>query len=150
MQKVLSEIDCALLSAVGEGLGSCPDLLPNFLASLNDVGIAPLFVGGSALSLTAVVEEKYKELGVRSLHQSLVESRGAPELAHHDHEGLVEQAAEVEVFHERGERGVRGGEEVATGQFEMVAVRVVPLSPLAVVVSYPVHVDKADASFTSI
>src|SRR5687767_13710440 len=32
----------------------------------------------------------------------LVEPGGPPELPHHDHEGLVEQAAEVEVFHEGG------------------------------------------------
>ncbi len=80
--KVLREIDCALLSAVGEGLGSCPDFLPNFLATLNGVGITPLFVGGGALSLTAVIDEKQKELGVRTLHQALVESTGDQSLGH--------------------------------------------------------------------
>src|SRR5207247_1424341 len=35
-----------------------------------------------------------------------VESRRAAELAHHDHERFIEQAALGEVFDERGERGV--------------------------------------------
>ena len=70
---VLAEKNCALLSAVGDGLGSCPDLLPQFLLALEGAKITPLLIGRSALSLTVVVDEKEKELGVRTLHQAFVE-----------------------------------------------------------------------------
>lgn len=61
---------------------------------------------------------------------ALVEPRGATEFAHHGHQRFVEQAAEVQIFREGGERDVRDGKKLATGQLEVVAERVVPLAPL--------------------
>ena len=73
--EVKSQKNCALLSAVGEGLGSCPDLLPQFLSALSEVGVTPLWIGRSALTLTAVIDEKQKALGVKKLHETFVENR---------------------------------------------------------------------------
>lgn len=72
-QVIQGQKNCALLSAVGEGLGSCPDLLPQFLSALGDVGVTPLWIGRSALTLTAVIDEKQKAVGVKKLHETFVE-----------------------------------------------------------------------------
>ncbi len=85
---VVSELDCALISAVGDGLGSCPDLLPQFLGALENANVTPRLIARSALSLTVVVDETEKEVGVKALHQAFIEggSKGiaadALDLAH--------------------------------------------------------------------
>ncbi len=68
-----AETDCALLSAVGDGLGSCPDLLPRFLGVLGDHGIVPIALSSGSLSLTVVVDERHKAEGVKALHQEFIE-----------------------------------------------------------------------------
>src|SRR5205814_2242118 len=60
-----------------------------------------------------------------------VELRGPAELAHHDHQGLVEQPAPVEVLDQRGEGRVGRREQLGPRPVEVVAVRVVALAPLA-------------------
>ncbi len=72
-----AETDCALLSAVGDGLGSCPDLLPRFLGALGDRGIVPIALSSGSLSLTVVVDLRHKAAGVEALHQEFIEEEKA-------------------------------------------------------------------------
>ena len=51
----------------------------------------------------------------------------------------------VEVFDQRRERGVGRRQQVGPGPFQVIAVAVVALAPLAVVVADPVDVDQPDA-----
>jgi len=63
----------AVISAVGEGLSSCPDVVPDFLQAIQSSGAQVLLLCINALSASVAVPAAQKELATQAAHRRLIE-----------------------------------------------------------------------------
>lgn len=74
--KVTEEIrDIAIVSAVGEGLAECPNVLPNFLQTIQTTKAPCYLMCLNSLSMVAAIPTKYKEVVTQRLHRVFVEEK---------------------------------------------------------------------------
>ena len=76
----------ATVTAVGDGLSACPELLPKFLGALREAEVEPRLVSLNSLSVAAVIPSSRREQAAKVLHARLVEAGEGADAA--EREGL--------------------------------------------------------------
>ena len=77
-KEVRSDSKIAKVSVVGVGMRSHAGVASQMFAALADVGINIQMITTSEIKISVIIEEKYLELAVRSLHSSF-ELEGEPQ-----------------------------------------------------------------------
>lgn len=65
----------SIVSAVGDGVLNCPDVLPLFAQTLGELKTECLLLSSNSLSITAAIPEKDKKKIAEVLHERLIEKR---------------------------------------------------------------------------
>lgn len=76
------ERDVAIISAVGEGILSTPDFVPEFLEIIRETGAHSLLFATNSLSATVAVSSRFKEAIAQKLHARWIGDAPKPDSAH--------------------------------------------------------------------
>lgn len=70
---VSEKSDISIVSAVGDGITSCWEVIPQFLETLNKANSEALYIGSSSLSITVAIPTDQKQTVARMLHERFIE-----------------------------------------------------------------------------